>query len=226
MKNALHFSILISLSFTSCLGYDELEFFPVNLEFPENTRPDSLTVGDTVQLLPTMRDQYNRVPELSDLSWSSSNTTVLSINNQGVAQGNSVGVADITATLGTVSQSFSIVVTMEMVDNSISDTTQLSGTFTGVGGYQVNGGCVFTPLSNGSFELTFDEQFSVSSSGIALNVHLSSDASSTGVDLGSLKNVSGTQTYAVPAGFSVSDNPFVVIYCQPAGIPFGHAELK
>ncbi len=49
---------------------------------------------------------------------------------------------------------------------------------------------------------------------------------SGGVNLGELKSTSGAQTYAIPASVDPADFDYVIIYCQPFGVPFGTATLE
>ena len=46
------------------------------------------------------------------------------------------------------------------------------------------------------------------------------------LDLGTIKNVKGMQTYNVPTGQSVANYKSVVVWCKPFAVNFGFAALK
>jgi hypothetical protein len=104
-----------------------------------------------------------------------------------------------------------------------------SGTFTKRpgGSYNVSGKALLTQESNGSLRLSFDDAFR-SSNGPGLEVFLSA-SNTVGVNsrnLGRLQRTSGAQSYAVPAGVTLTTYDWVIVHCVPFNVTFGYARLQ
>lgn len=186
----------------------------VDINVPQNT----VQVGATIQFSATVRNASNGVIQGKNISWQSSNTAVLSINNSGLATAASAGTAQITATADGIS-SVPVTITVNAAGNA-----SRSGNFQGNSGYNVSGKATLEPG-----KLSFDGSFR-SANGPGLRVYLAKTApavltSSNSVKLGNLKSTSGAQDYEVPASVGLKDFDFVVIYCEPFNVPFGFAKL-
>jgi len=61
-----------------------------------------------------------------------------------------------------------------------------------------------------------------------LNIYIAtslSNVTSDYIDLGDIKGVKGTYTYDLPAGKDYSTYKYVIAWCVPFNVNFGHAEL-
>ncbi|MEM9023560.1 MAG: DM13 domain-containing protein [Bacteroidota bacterium] len=151
------------------------------------------------------------------ITWNSSNPSLLSINSNGVATGNGLGLATITATVdGITSNGIEVLVTPVF-------NTSRSGNFKGTGGYSVSGNVVAEVAAGGDLRLNFSSDFS-SSNGPGLYVYLSNNTNG-GVEVAKLNQLSGPFTLDVP-GVGLNDYDFVLIWCKPFGVTFGYAELN
>lgn len=186
----------------------------VEINVPQNT----ILVGATLQCSATVRNNSNGIIQGKTITWQSSNTNVLTINNNGLATAVSAGTAQITASADGIS-SIPVIITVSTPGNA-----SRSGNFQGNSGYNVSGKATLEPG-----KLSFDSSFR-SANGPGLRVYLAKTApavltSSNSVKLGNLKSTSGAQDYDVPSSVELGDFDFAVIYCEPFNVPFGFAKL-
>lgn len=186
----------------------------VEINVPQTT----VLVGATLQCSATVRNSSNGIIQGKTITWQSSNTNVLTINNNGFATAESAGTAQITASVEGIS-SIPFTITVSALGNA-----SRSGNFQGNSGYNVSGKATLEPG-----KLSFDSSFR-SANGPGLRVYLAKNAptvltSSNSVKLGNLKNTSGAQDYEVPSSVGLEDFDFAVIYCEPFNVPFGFAKL-
>lgn len=153
------------------------------------------------------------------ITWNSSNITVLTINNSGLATAQSPGTAQVTATAdGITSLPFTVTV------NAPANASRM-GAFQGNASYNVSGTATLT-----AGKLSFSNDFR-SSNGPGLRVYLAKNApgvltASNSIKLGNLVSTSGAQEYTVPGSVQLSDFDFAVVYCEPFNVAFGFARLN
>ncbi|MDX1943515.1 MAG: DM13 domain-containing protein [Saprospiraceae bacterium] len=186
----------------------------------EITAPQNVVIiGATIQFVASVLNASGGAIPGKTIIWKSSNTSVMSINNAGLASANAEGSSQITATVdGVNSVPFTVTVTSVTV-------TSRSGNFQGNMSYSVTGTATLT-----AGKLSFGNNFK-SSNGPGLRVYLAKNApavltASNSVKLGNLKNTSGAQDYDVPASVGLNDFDYAVIYCEPFNVPFGFARLN
>ena len=107
----------------------------------------------------------------------------------------------------------------------MNNTTVIStGSFTGTDHYDVEGKALLINDS-GEFILRF-EDFE-SDTGPGLYIYLSADKTDDDfVDLGKIKAHKGNINYDVPAGTDIEKYNVALVWCEPFGVLFGHAELS
>lgn len=178
----------------------------------------TVLTGGTALLTATPRN-VNGTPLMNQtINWSSSNLSVLTVDNVGLITGVGPGASDVTASSGGVtSAAVNLIVKQPTV-------TSRTGSFTGRGSYRVSGDVTVTKQSDGSIKVDLESNFSTSS-GPGLYVYLS-NSTSGGLDIGKLKSNSGSQTYTPPANVSINDYDYVLIWCKPFGVTFGQAKLN
>ena len=184
--------------------------------------PDSsdLTIGETLQFIATAFNFNNGAVQGIAFNWSSSDSSIVTIDNNGLATAIAAGVVEIVAEAdGVVSLPSHIEV---FGRTRTGQFTKAQGT-----SYTVDGTVTLEELADGSLVLKLGEDFA-SSNGPGLHVILStSNALSSGsVDLGDLKFTIGEQSYQVPENVQFTFYDWVIIHCVPFNITFGFAELK
>lgn len=219
MKTRKTISILLLTAFTGCIGTDilDLEIVPRRVEI--TLAVDSLRVGDNFQFMADYFDSTgSQMP--ANIGWRSSDESVITIDNEGLASALVKGTAIIYATVNDIQDSIPVVAgeqTSVMV-------TERSGSFQGRGSYRVEGQFTLKPATDAGtqLELILDNNFSTSN-GPGLYVYLSNSGTSItgGLNLGKLKSNSGAQSYEVPEEVNLNTYDFAVVYCQPFGVAFG-----
>ena len=180
--------------------------------------PATIHVGESAQLSALVKNINGDILSGKTISWTSSMSGILTVDNNGLITGVSAGSSNVTAiSEGILSPSVSVVVTQ-------NTTTSRTGSFVGRGSYRVSGDVTVSTQSDGTIKVELESNFSTSS-GPGLYVYLS-NSTSGGLDIGKLKSTSGSQTYLPPANVTLSDYDYVLIWCKPFGVTFGQAKLN
>lgn len=158
-------------------------------------------------------DQINNV----DFTWSSSNTEVASIDQDGNLSTISEGMSVITASADGISGSVSIMV---------GDLVKRSGQFDGLNGYSVSGDVNLIEGESGLM-LELGSNFSASN-GPGLYLYLSNNTGSIsgGFEISALRTNSGSDLYELDASVTIDQFNHVIVYCKPFGLAFGSATLN
>ncbi len=218
MKKIRFLPVIVALAFYGCIGTDIVEESIVPTDLTISRSVDSLEVGSSFTFQADYFNMFGQ-KEVVPLSWSSSNTDIVTVTNDGLANGIARGSAYIRANFSELIDSVRVVVAEEV---AVQQAAERNGAFRGNRGYAVNG-AFFLREDGSSLELEFDTDFS-SSNGPGLYVYLSNSTSNVngGVEVGRLQRNSGVQTYSIPmtrAQLNTYDH--VLIYCKPFGVPFG-----
>lgn len=111
-----------------------------------------------------------------------------------------------------------------------TDETILAGTFSGRGRYSGSGGASIVQRTDGSFELVFADDFSVSSVPgpvVVLSTRASIgsriDEAQGDINLGVLQRRSGSQSYEISSAALTAQ--YAWVYCRPYGVEIARAEL-
>lgn len=182
----------------------------------------TIEVSETVQL--SARAYTINEVEITGklISWSSSDMTVASIDQNGLVTGLSDGLTEMTATVdGINSPAYVIMV----------GSNGKMGTFQGVGSYDAKGTATLTD-DNGNLTLTFSNDFETSFA-LGTFVYLANSTSGTAVRSRGLEiaevTTNGAKSYditAVDGSIGLDSYQYVVLLCKPASITFGYAEMK
>ena len=186
-----------------------------------NVTPGSaqLDVGQMVQFTAEgLTTEGNPVPGIT-FHWGSSDPSILTIDNSGLATAQNPGIVVIFASAdGIQSQNISV---------QINDDKK-TGTFTPSPGSNYNvGGSVELVTVGENLVVNFGSDFH-SSSGPNLHVYLSPSGGvgAGSIDIGALQSTSGAQTYNVPAGYELNDFNYVIVHCVPFNVTFGQAFIN
>ncbi|NKB65883.1 MAG: hypothetical protein GKR89_02365 [Candidatus Latescibacteria bacterium] len=179
-----------------------------------------LQPGETLQLAAESTNARGDLLTGRVYTWRSSNDNLVSVDDNGLAQGLAPGQVTITAaTDGITSNPSRITV----------PAAQRTGTFTARPGsnYDCQGTATLQTRDGGGVELVFADDFLVSN-GPRLEVFLStSEVIGPGsINLAPLQNSIGTQTYALPEGVEINAFDWVIIHCVPFNVTFGFAQFR
>ncbi|MEQ9300380.1 MAG: DM13 domain-containing protein [Cyclobacteriaceae bacterium] len=219
MKRYLYLGIVLLL-LQSCVGTDILEVEPIPERIVFTERLISIELGSTFSFSATHFDALGD-PTNDVVQWSSSNPELLSIDSQGLATALSRGNVTVTAVSGEAVNTMAF----EVGDETILAGTQRTGTFEGLNRYTVQG--KFTLFLEGDqLSLRLEDDFQADNGpGLYLYLATSGGSVTGGVQIGPLDANSGSQLYAIPAGVTLETYDFVIVYCQPFGVPFGFGEF-
>ncbi len=182
-----------------------------------------INIGATLQFSAKAFNSSNQEIGGQTVTWASTNDNVLSISATGLATGVGAGTASVTASVAGVN---SLPLAIQVVPtNGISRT----GTFMSSNGYSTKGAATLQQTAN-ELTLILGNDFHASN-GPQLGIFLAKNASGSlnaqnSLSLGNLEKNDGAQQYAVPAGVSLQDYDYVVIYCIPFNVRFGSAKLS
>ena len=180
---------------------------------------NQLKINDTLRFKTVVKNLRGDVlTNHPPINWSSSDSTVLSIDGSGLATASNVGAADISANIGNVSSNlFNVLVSQAMQNNR-------TGTFSGRNGYRVSGTVTMTVKSNGGLKLDFGTDFKTQN-GPGLYINLS-NLDRGGIQIQKLTTINGSFSVDLPSNISIDDYNYVVIWCKPIGAAFGAAKLN
>jgi hypothetical protein len=188
---------------------------------PDSTR---LTVNESLLFSAEILALDGTPVTTAALTWQSANSSVATINSSGLVNGLSPGTTVITATAdGIVSRPATVTVTQVQ--------TSRSGQFTKRPGvnYTVNGTAtlVVDPSNNNRLILNFGSDFQVSNGpGIDVFLSMTNQVTSTSINLGDVKRLTGAQSYEVPPGGQLDTFDWVIIHCVPFNVTFGYAQFQ
>jgi hypothetical protein len=226
--------ILMAVLLSACTGTDFIDDPAIPERLVISPRIDSLEVGQTVQFEAAYYDEFGKEKPAA-IGWQSTNPSIVSISQNGLATGVSNGPVKIIAAANNIADT--LVLNTTGVTNSSGGRM---GNFQNAGNhYHSSGGVRLEQLPDGSLQLIFESDFSTSP-GPSLYVLLANhkngayavtpggnaiSGASAQITPARLTSFSGARTYAVPAGISTGDYKYVVLYCT-LGPVFGFAELK
>lgn len=226
----LFFSVLSVLVVSSCIKDDFLEDF-VQPELRLTITIDSLNVDSTFTFDASFFNNIGQ-NEAVALDWSSSDESVVAINDQGVARGVGEGSATITVSYFdpleniTVENSSNIVITTVFIappeepELRSKDGVIMTTTF-----YTLEGDFTFNEEEDG---VTIDiaDNYRASTGLPGFYVYLSNNRNSIAgaLEIGEVTTFNGAHSYTIPeVGFE--DYSFIVYFCKPFNVKVGDAEL-
>jgi hypothetical protein len=172
-------------------------------------------------------DLFNAKGEVvnAEITWSSSDGSIVSVDENGMITPIKVGSASITATANGIK---SLPHTVEILPTSLTASI-VQGT---VPGDRANGTATLT-YSGGRLSLNLENDFSTSN-GPSLFVYLTNCTSLTSsnlneckkLEIAPLKSTSGAQNYLLPEGIYINDYAHIIIFCKPFVVTFGSGMFK
>ena len=219
MRLIITISILITLGLSSCIKDDFLDDF-VEPVLRVNNKLDTIGLNQTYQF---DKSYFNNVGIEESLSgvWSSSDESVISITEQGLATGVSTGSSIISVSINTaentLSESFLV-----HVGSATTETSQsASGQIITTSSYILTGDFTIIEESEG-IKIEFSDNYRASSSLPGLFVYLSNNPNSTSgaKEIGAVEVFSGAHSYTID-DVSINDFSHLLYFCKPFNIKVG-----
>lgn len=184
---------------------------------------NQIGVDQTVQLEIEILNLNGEVVEPENITWETDDSSILTVDDQGLIQGIETGFTNVRAIAdGVSSNSLGI---------SVGQTSR-SGSFQGANGYDATGSCELFIDDNGDLKLTLSSDFDTD---FALGTYIYLSNSTSGVATASngleiqLIETGGAATFNVSnisSESGLNDFDYAIVLCKPAGITFGYAELN
>ncbi len=227
MKQLFYLLTLVVAFLTGCIG-DDIILDTVEEKVRITNPIDSLKTGDSF----TFEAKYfNNIgqEESRFVLWSSSDTSLLSVDNDGIATGKALGGATLTASVdvdGTksVSDQIAIIVNTQTTSASFTERTgELKTTST----YILQGSFVLRKEGAG-LVLDLEGDYQASSSLPGLYVYMTNNINSIdgALELGKVPVFSGAHSYDVPVGVGLNTYNYLLYYCKPFGVKVGDGEFE
>lgn len=185
---------------------------------------DTLEVGKMYSFSAKYLDESGREAP-STIEWLSTNESVVSINENGLATGLMVGSTSIIAKNEITADTVLLVCD----ENVTSGPTDLrTATLTSVSSYPLDGSVTLKEESNGDLYLRFSSDFNTTSALPGLYVYLSNNVNSKAdaYEVDAVKQFTGSQEYLLDGSVSIGEFDYVLFYCKPFNVPVGNGEFK
>ena len=170
--------------------------------------------------------------ENPDVSWSSSDPTVLAITEDGLATGIEFGTATITATLITPEENLSIRNTNEVKVSmsTLTESIEFIGTIVSTSNYELGGSYVLKVHEdeNDILRLSLGNDYVASTSLPGLYIYLGNNPNSVAdaYEIGAVTVFQGAHFYDLPSTISIYDYSYILYWCKPFDVKVGEGQIQ
>ena len=171
-----------------------------------------LVVDETATLTAVARNINNQVITGKTFKWQGSNASLVELTSAtGAVKGKAWGTAEVTAS---VDGKMSAPIMVQVIRR---------GTFSGAG----SAGIAKLKIVNNVLQIETNAAFSVSTSPPDLRIYLSPNSGNANgaLEIGTLTNRTGAQTWNIPAGVSMGQYRYALVWCKRLGGVYGVADL-
>jgi len=221
------FIFLIPVITYACIGTDILDDL-IEARIAMVNSVEVLIVGDFYQFEAAYFDNIG-LKQPVQFDWTTSDQLVLEINENGLAQAVAPGTVTISASVNGMTSSVAVTVFDPSVVNEDSIRMQQTqqGTRTAqlktVSSYPLEGTVTFSGQT-----LEFSTDFKTTSALPGLYVYLTNNTSTinNALEIGAVKEFSGSQVFEVPGNVQLQDYSHVLFYCKPFVVPVGNGKFE
>lgn len=212
--------LLFSVCISSCIKDDILaDVIPASVRIVSSV--DTLAKDSTFLLEAVYFNTGGKKEEVA-LEWTSSNSSVLSINSNGLISGQTFGTSEVTVSFGEISTSKTIVVdsttsAQSLMKGGVVNTTSSYALF---GNFTVDQ--VGTDLN-----MNFFSDYNASTALPGLYVYLTNNPNSNSgaLEIGPVTTFSGAHSYTIP-NVGINDYTYVLYFCKPFNVKVGHGAIN
>jgi len=224
MKNIPLFFFGFLLTFVGCVGDDFLEDF-VGQSIRITSSIDSIEVNTTFQFEEMYLNDIGQ-EEAVDVVWSSSDTDVLTIDQNGLATAIQKGTATVTVQFIGASETVSDEVTVEVGESTVIVEQRIEGKVETTTFYVLEGDFVFREDGD-KIILEFDNDYIADSRLPGLYVYLSNNKNSiaNAFEIGEVTNFRGAHSYEIE-GVGFNDYKNIVYFCKPFNVKVGDGVIQ
>jgi hypothetical protein len=224
MKNLLFLFSIIAITFTSCIKDDIIDDF-VEPSIRITTTPDTIVVGSQFQF---EFAYFNNVgqQENIDPTWTSSNESLLTIDQTGLATAIEKGEVSITVSYTSndvnLSESFKVNIGEVFVEAPVGK----SGTIATTSSYVLEGDFEIIE-EDGRLIISIAENYIASTALPGLFVYLTNNVTTTSgaYEIGPVQTFNGAHTYEID-GIGINEFSHILYFCKPFNVKVGDGEIK
>ena len=167
--------------------------------------------------------------ENPDVSWTSSDPSILEITEDGLARGIKFGTATVTATLTTSEEALTIINndTVTVSVSTVKEAKGFIGTIESTSNYLLKGSYSLVELDDGRVKLSLGEDYEASTSLPGLYIYLGNNPKSIAdaYEIGAVTTFDGAHFYDLPT-IGVYDYNYILYWCKPYGVKVGEGQIK
>lgn len=224
-KHLVKFSLLLFIfGLASCVGDDIIDDF-IAASIRINNPVSSLELNTTYQFESTYLNNVGE-EELVDINWQSSDPTIISITEDGLATGEQLGTATIVAAFETTQGLVEELLEVEVTEGETILTNSRTGTIRTTSSYRLSGEFELSTTDTG-VQLTVADDYVASSSLPGLYIYFANNPNSIAgaLEIGRVTVFSGAHTYQV-SDVALTDYDYVLYWCKPFGVKVGDGEIE
>lgn len=168
--------------------------------------------------------------ENPNVSWSSSDPSILTITEDGLATGVEFGTATVTATLTTTEETQTItnvdVVTVSTA--TLTESIEFFGTVATTSSYELEGSYVLEILDNDVLRLSLGDDYKADTNLPGLYIYLGNNPNSIAdaYEIGAVTVFQGDHFYDLPSSISIYDYSYILYWCKPFGVKVGEGQIQ
>ena len=212
--------LLFSVCISSCIKDDILaDVIPASVRIVSSV--DTLAKDSTFLLEAVYFNTGGKKEEVA-LEWTSSSSSVLSINSNGLISGQTFGTSEVTVSFGEISASKTIVVDSTTSAQSLMKGGQVNTTSS----YALFGNFTVDQVGT-DLNLNFFSDYNASTALPGLYVYLTNNPNSNSgaLEIGPVTTFSGTHSYTIP-NVGINDYTYVLYFCKPFNVKVGHGAIN
>jgi hypothetical protein len=163
---------------------------------------------------------------LPELNWSSSDESVLEVDENGVITAVQTGVATITVSALVSDTLLSAVNSIQVIPLLMEPPTSYSGTVETKSGYVLEGSFTLSKTEEGLL-LALGEDYRATSTLPGLYIYLSNNNNTTAqaYEIGAVNVFSGAHSYLLPSSIELMDYQYILYWCKPFNVKVGEAKI-
>lgn len=225
MNKLITITLFALVSFSACIQDDVINDF-VEPELSITTSVDTIEINTNFQFESKFLNNVG-VEEEVDVTWTSSNPSIIAIANDGLAEALEEGTATITAEYIGEQNRLTDTRTVSVGQTTIIQQPQSkSGMIATTSSYALTGD--FTLEQNGNdLILNFDGNYNASTALPGLYVYLTNNRNTTAnaYEIGAVQIFSGEHSYTIPNA-DLNDYNYVLYFCKPFNVKVGDGEIQ
>lgn len=229
MKQFTKLLLLLGLTFYNCIGDDFIDD-RVDERISIDNPISEIQVNDTYQLSVTFFNNIGQ-PETTDITWSSSDQNIATVDSNGlltaIAQGEAMIAISVSLENGsTITEVLTITVTTEVVNND--DPVSKSGVIVTTSSYVLEGDFIISEISDSqNLDLQIAQNYQASSGLPGLYLYLSNNPNSINgaLEIGAVQVFSGAHSYEIE-NTGINEYQYLLNWCKPFSVKVGHGEIN